>query len=88
MKDKLFVEKLLGENWRIKIWGGFTALLGFIALNPDSINFLPESIQVYVKGVAGMVALYTANKAANSTADKKEVEQIKSEVYDSSVDPK
>lgn len=55
MKD--FLVKTFGPNWETTLWGGFTTLCMVIAGAPDSVAFLPDGIEGYVKGISALVAL-------------------------------
>ncbi len=64
------MNKLLGANWQTTVWGWVTLLAGAIALYPQSVDFLPDSIKGYVKGIAGLIALVTGATFAAKVKDK------------------
>lgn len=65
-----FFEKIFGPNWRTSLWGGITIVSLLIASQPDSVAFLPDNIEGYVKGIAGIIALISGSKFAYNTKDK------------------
>lgn len=65
------LEKIFGENWKTTLWGGVTGLAFAIAAYPDSVAFLPDNIEGYVKGIAGLISLATGTKFLNHVADAK-----------------
>lgn len=79
-KTVSFLEKIFGENWRTTVWGGITGLAVAIAAYPDSVAFLPDDIEGYVKGIAAFISLYTGGKFLSKTADVKQVEKVKASV--------
>jgi hypothetical protein len=50
-----FFTKHFGPNWSVKAWGAATALCAFIALNPNSVEFLPDTLEKYVVGMASIL---------------------------------
>lgn len=65
-----FLEGLFGPSWRTTVWGGITVLSILIAAQPDSVAFLPDQIEGYVKGIAGLIAAATGIKFAHETKSK------------------
>lgn len=66
-----FLEKYFGENWRTTFWGGITGVAMAIAAYPDSVAFLPDNIEGYIKGFAGLITLVTGGKFLTHIADAK-----------------
>lgn len=50
-----FLSNTFGPNWTVKAWGAATALCAFIALNPKSVEFLPDSVESSVVGLASLL---------------------------------
>lgn len=62
--------KLLGANWRTTLWGGITVAATAITTNPLAITFLPDSIEGYVRGLAGVIALIAGGVFVANVKDK------------------
>lgn len=67
---KTLIEKILGANWRTNLFGWLTLLLSAIAVKPDLVNFLPESVRSYITGVAGLFAFISAGGFVMNSKDK------------------
>lgn len=83
-KTESFFERIFGENWDVKLWGFISGLAFAIAAYPDSVAFLPDDIEGYVKGIAGLFSLYSGgqlvNKLASAQNVEKKVESVKAQV--------
>jgi hypothetical protein len=64
------VSKLFGANWQTSLWGFITLVAGAISLNPHLTDFLPDSINGYVKGLAGVIAFISGGAFALKVKDK------------------
>lgn len=61
-----FFEKHLGPSWPVKLWGFLTAGVGWIAINPEKLEFLGEMIQNWVVGACkALVGIFAAIMAGN-----------------------
>ncbi len=65
-----FFESWLGPNWRTTLWGSVTAILGYIALQPESIAFLPDNIEGYVLGFIKLFAAASGINLARNMKDR------------------
>jgi len=70
MKKEGFLEKHLGPSWRTTLWGYVTLISGVIALNPFTVDFFPEEIAKYIKGVAGLIAIISGKLTVENMKDK------------------
>jgi len=61
---------LLGANWRTTLFGWIAVIASAIAINPDLVAFLPETIRGYVTGFAGIVAVGFGGTFAAQAKDK------------------
>ena len=61
---------LLGANWRTTLSGWITVLASAIAINPNIVAFLPETLRSYVTGIAGIVAIVSGGTFAYNAKDK------------------
>ena len=61
---------LLGANWRTTLTGWVAVLASAIAINPDLVAFLPESIRNYITGFAGILAVVSGGTFATQAKDK------------------
>lgn len=64
------MEKLFGKNWQTTTWGGITIICLTITTNPMSIEFLPDNIEYWIKGIAGFIALVSGLTFVSKTKDK------------------
>lgn len=62
--------KLLGANWRTTLWGSITVAATAITANPLAVAFLPDSIEGYVRGCAGVIALVAGGVFVANVKDK------------------
>ena len=65
-----FIESILGENWRTSLWGGI--MLTALAINqaPTVIDFLPDDVRAWVRGISGLIVIASGLKFAVSAKDK------------------
>lgn len=70
MKKQCKLEKLFGPSWRTSLWGYVTLLCVTIAANPFSIEFLPDNIEKYIKGIASLIAIISGGATVNNMKDK------------------
>ena len=61
---------ILGANWRTTLTGWVAVLASAIAINPDLVAFLPESIRSYITGFAGILAVVSGGTFATQAKDK------------------
>jgi hypothetical protein len=64
------LSKLIGANWRTSLWGGITLISVTIATTPSIVAFLPDSIEGYVKGIAGLIAFASGGAFLANVKDK------------------
>jgi hypothetical protein len=64
------MEKIFGKNWQTTLWGGIMVICTTISLNPLSIEFLPDSLEYWIKGIAGFIALVSGLTFVSKTKDK------------------
>jgi uncharacterized membrane protein YjjP (DUF1212 family) len=62
--------KLFGANWQTSLWGFITLICGAIALYPQSVAFLPDNIETWVKGIAGFVTVIAGGAFVTKVKDK------------------
>lgn len=55
IKIKSFLTDVFGPNWPVKLWGVVTGLCAFIALNPKSVEFLPDGLEKFTVGIASLM---------------------------------
>lgn len=70
MQKQNFMEKYFGVNWRTSFFGYITVIAAAIALNPTSIEFLPDDLEKNIRGVAGLISIISGMIAARNTKDK------------------
>ena len=65
-----FIESILGENWRTSLWGGI--MLAALAINqaPTMIDFLPDDVRAWIRGISGLLVIASGLKFAASAKDK------------------
>lgn len=69
--NTFFSETLkLGSNWRTSISGSLVVVCGTIALYPDLISFLPDTLESYVLGISKLVAVISGGAFAMNAKDK------------------
>ena len=66
-----FFENIFGENWRTTLWGGI--MLFDLAVNqtPTVIDFLPDDIEFWVRGISGLIVIVSGMKFAGEAKDRK-----------------
>jgi hypothetical protein len=64
------MSKLFGANWQTTMWGFITLAAGAISLNPHLTDFLPDSVNGYVKGIAGIIAVISGGAFSLKVKDK------------------
>ncbi len=64
------IEEVLGKNWRTTLWGGI--MLAALAINqaPTIINFLPDDIETWVRGISGIIVMAAGLKFVSHAKDK------------------
>jgi hypothetical protein len=61
---------LLGANWRTSITGLFALVTGAISFKPSLVNFLPQTVQLYVVGISNFAVFISAGSFAWFAKDK------------------
>jgi len=61
---------ILGANWRTTLSGWIAVIASAIALNPDLVAFLPESVRGYIVSIAGFLAVASGGAFAAQAKDK------------------
>jgi hypothetical protein len=61
---------ILGANWRTTLSGWIAVIASAIAINPNLVAFLPESVRSYVTGIAGLLAVVSGGTFATQAKDK------------------
>ena len=56
--------KIFGANWLSTLWGWITVGAAAIALTPQSVAFLPDTLENYVKGICGLIAVVSGGAFA------------------------
>jgi hypothetical protein len=59
------LKKFLGPNWHVKILGWLTALFTYIALNPNSVEFLPDGLEKNIVGSAKLLMVVAGGATAS-----------------------
>jgi hypothetical protein len=63
MKEKL--KKLMGPNWHVKVLGWFAAGCLYVAMNPSSIEFLPDGLEKFTLGTSKLLVAVAGGAAAS-----------------------
>ena len=58
------IEEIFGANWRTTIWGGVMTIALAINQAPTVIDFLPDNIEVWVRGISGLIVIAAGLKFA------------------------
>ena len=58
------IEEIFGANWRTTIWGGVMTIALAINQAPTVIEFLPDNIEVWVRGISGLIVIAAGLKFA------------------------
>ena len=58
------IEEIFGANWRTTIWGGVMTIALAINQAPTVIDFLPDNIEVWVRGISGLIVIAAGIKFA------------------------
>ncbi|MBE2228469.1 MAG: hypothetical protein IAE93_14025 [Ignavibacteria bacterium] len=64
------IEEILGKNWRTTIWGGIMMVALAINQAPTIIDFLPDNIEAWVRGISGLIVVASGIKFAAVAKDK------------------
>ncbi|HAX49372.1 MAG TPA: hypothetical protein PK605_01690 [Ignavibacteria bacterium] len=64
------IEEILGKNWRTTIWGGIMMVALAINQAPTIIDFLPDDIEAWVRGISGLIVVASGIKFAAVAKDK------------------
>jgi len=64
------MSKLFGANWQTTLWGGIFALSTAIATSPALVEFLPDAIEGWVRGLAGVIVAVSGLKFAKEAKSK------------------
>ncbi len=77
--------KLLGANWQTTLWGSISSLSIAIAATPALVAFLPDQIENWVRGFAGLVAAVSGVKFALEAKSKNVTGGVVAQTSDGSV---
>lgn len=61
-----FLEEIFGANWRTTLWGGVMTIALAINQAPTIIDFLPDNIEVWVRGISALLVVAAGMKFAAS----------------------
>ena len=64
------IEEVLGKNWRTTLWGGIMVVSLAINQAPTVIEFLPDNIEVWVRGISGIIVMASGLKFVSAAKDK------------------
>lgn len=67
---KALLVRLFGANFKSSAWGLVTLVSGAVALHPEYVVFLPDTIEGWVKGICGIIALITGSAFVLQVKDK------------------
>lgn len=51
------LEKWFGKNWATSVWGGLMLIALAVNQAPTIIEFLPDTTEVWVRGVSGVLVM-------------------------------
>ncbi len=60
------LEEIFGANWRTTLWGGVMTIALAINQAPTIIDFLPDNIEVWVRGISALLVVAAGMKFAAS----------------------
>lgn len=60
------IEEIFGENWRTTLWGGVMTIALAINQAPTIIDFLPDNVEVWVRGISALLVVAAGMKFAAS----------------------
>jgi hypothetical protein len=66
------IEEILGKNWRTTLWGGVMMVSLAINQAPTIIDFLPDDIEIWVRGISGLIVIASGMRFAAVARDKTE----------------
>lgn len=69
-KIQEFLETFFGPNWRTSFYGLVTVASGTIAVSPELVSFLPDSMEGYIVGLSKIIAIITGSAVFLNTKDK------------------
>jgi hypothetical protein len=69
-----FFENVLGDNWRTTFWGGVMLVALAINQTPTIIDFLPDNIEAWVRGISGIIVMASGLKFVSAAKDKDNIE--------------
>ena len=64
------IEEVLGSNWRTTLWGGIMVVSLAINQAPTIIDFLPDDIEAWVRGISGIIVMASGLKFVSHAKDK------------------
>lgn len=70
----------MGEISKTSLYGMLTNICWAIAVEPDLVNFLPESISKYTKGFAVLFAFSFGFMKSRNTPDVSDVKKVEEKV--------
>lgn len=60
------LEEIFGANWRTTLWGGVMTIALAINQAPTIIDFLPDNVEVWVRGISALLVVAAGMKFAAS----------------------
>ena len=70
MKLQNIIEEIFGKSWRTTLWGGVMMVSLAINQAPTVIDFLPDDIEVWVRGISGLIVIASGMRFAAVARDK------------------
>lgn len=64
------IEEILGKNWRTSLWGGIMMITLAINQAPTVIDFLPDNIEIWVRGISGIIVIASGLKFVVEAKDR------------------